>query len=188
MKALLLISLGRAESPADCPDPPYTATLVESTLQVLDSHFESSPLVSSCTWKSLLGALLKHSHPDFERPESCFKGEKGAEDGMYVWPKPVQLGAATLMLLKLIIDEEMHLRPAALVPVLLFIGQKAPDFFVKSTSEKAMTILTSLGKGDNKAKCQVSLPRRDRKVEICRQQGPGRIPIKRKPRNFKSFK
>ena len=107
MKALPLTIFVRADRPADCPDPPYILRLVESTLQVLNSHFSSFPLVlpifvTGSTWKGyLLGALLKHSHPDLENPESCFECEEGADDGVYVWPEPVHIGGVTLMLLKL---------------------------------------------------------------------------------------
>ena len=39
----------------------------------------------------------------------------------------------------------------------------------------------------SRAKWQGSVPRRDRNRQICRQ-GPGRAPIKQKPRNFKALR
>ena len=107
MKALCLFSLDRAESPADCPDPPYTATLIKRTLSTLASNFRPSfpflPIfVTGSTWKRcMLGGLLKHSRPDLDKPKICFQGDKKAADGVYVWPEPVQIGGVTFMLLKL---------------------------------------------------------------------------------------
>lgn len=92
---------------ADHLSPTQTAQLNENTAQILAQNFNPVLLfhpvfVFGSTGKnSLLDTLLKQVYPDLEATEHCFECGEGAVDGVYAWPKPIQIGEATLMLLKL---------------------------------------------------------------------------------------